>query len=540
MPRPAEIDAVIDSVLGVLLEQHGRSRAGVRDARDSLVGLIADRSERDPRRNVHATEGAAHKAAEQDLRDARRIDANKIVGVLLTAADQASSTVRQTVRPVPDPLFVGRRATLTALADWARFGQPVAVQPMVLTGLVGVGKTSIALQFAAEHPQVQVSVLDGANALGLAASAQDNLGLAPTRPFPAVAVALPGGPFDLIIIDGVTDATVAAPYLSAQTLARVLVTSTAADLGRHCLTLPVDEWNDDDAINFIREAHPLFAATEARALAAALGYNPLAIAQAVTVCQHLSLDLPSYLARLDQAPEVMLDIGVDPLRPRSLVAALRLSLDSLAERDADARVVLEFLCCLGSTPIARAFVGSSSTVMILDGSDEVSHPDPVEASLHLSKVLRAPGDQDRALYRLSTASLLRMVQDTIVVHPVVRKVVLALSADLRAPLEVGLGHFDTYLGLSEDSGRPDEATDTTRAAQLIDLCFSTGHVGPASYAACLEFAPSLARFGEVEHALRLAEAGHAWTQRRRGRVPPAWTVVEDLQYVQAMAGAHRY
>ena len=462
------------------------------------------------------------------------------MSVVLTAADQAASTVRQTVRPAPDPHFVGRRATVTALAAWARFGEPVTVRPMVLTGSIGVGKTSIALQFAAEHPHARVTVLDGASALNLAASAQDNLGLAPKGSPPAVPLTIPGGPFDLVIIDGVTDATVAAPYLSAQNSARVLVTSTATDLGRHCLAIQVDGWDDDDAVRFIHESHPRFEPAEARTLATALGHNPLAITQAVAVCQHLSLDLPSYLLRLEQAPEVVLDIGADPLRPRSLVAALRLSLDSLTERAADARAVLELLCCLGSIPIARDFVGSSAIVMFLDGSDEVRNPHPVDASMHLSKMLRTPGERDRALYRLATASLLRIVDDTIVVHPVVRQVVLALAADLRPPLEVGLGHFDTYLGLSEDSGRPDEATDTTRAAQVISLCFSSGHVGPASYGACLVFAPYLARLGEIDQALKLAEAGHAWTERRRRRIPPAHAVVEDLQHVQALVAAYQH
>jgi len=124
-------------------------------------------------------------------------------------------------------------------------------------------------------------------------------------------VPLPGGPNDLILIDGVTDIAVVRPYLAAQSRCRVLVTSTASTLDPRWQTLRISEWSDQDARRFVSTAAPDLENTNL--LTHALGNSPLAISQAVSVCRTRAIGTEEYLGLLEVAPDTILDLGADAL-----------------------------------------------------------------------------------------------------------------------------------------------------------------------------------------------------------------------------------
>src|SRR3954451_12937234 len=91
-----------------------------------------------------------------------------IAAQLGVSSGQSSSDVPPAVTlpsiwniPYPrNPFFTGQEAVLTQLANALKAGQAAALsQPQAISGLGGIGKTQIALEFAYRHRQEYEAVL---------------------------------------------------------------------------------------------------------------------------------------------------------------------------------------------------------------------------------------------------------------------------------------------------------------------------------------------------------------------------------------------
>src|SRR3954451_10156250 len=168
--------------------------------------------------------------------------------------------------PVPDHdlpraagPFVGRADELAALAErLAASGRAAITQPHAITGLGGVGKTTLALRYAYAHladydlvrwlPAEEPATLAGAYTtlaapLGLDPATQDQPALNA-----AVRTRLERTLRWLLVFDNATDPTSLDPYVPRLGAGHVLVTSRRQDWGEVAGALELDVPPEDQAV----------------------------------------------------------------------------------------------------------------------------------------------------------------------------------------------------------------------------------------------------------------------------------------------------
>ena len=106
----------------------------------------------------------------------------------------------------------------------------------------------------------------------------------------------------LLVFDDVTDPDVLRPFVPVGGAARVLITSTRASAPDLGTAVPVDVFTADEAQAFLAGRTGRVDAEGAAALAAELGYLPLALAQAAAVIAGQHLGYGAYLDRLRAVP----------------------------------------------------------------------------------------------------------------------------------------------------------------------------------------------------------------------------------------------
>jgi hypothetical protein len=192
----------------------------------------------------------------------------------------------------PNPFFVGRDPLLAELQ--ARLTRPgLPVRRVVLTGLGGVGKTSVAVEYVYQHHTNYdlVWCVNGEQPASLFADLAllaAQLGLAADVPQEAQATALRGWLERhhrwLLVLDNVGDPQETADLLPRSATGQVVITSrTGVGWERLASVLPVDVLSPADAAGLllIRTGETGPAAQAATAtLAATLGGLPLALEQA--------------------------------------------------------------------------------------------------------------------------------------------------------------------------------------------------------------------------------------------------------------------
>jgi hypothetical protein len=266
------------------------------------------------------------------------------------------------VRVAPRPLFLAGREEL--LADvGARLAGQLGEGPrvVVLCGLGGAGKTSVAVEYAhrqlgqfglvwqvsAENPAAmsagfgELAALLGARNL---LDAQD-----PVAAVHAVLAARPGG--WLLILDNAQDAATVRPVLPPAGKGQVLITTRSAHWpGTIAVEVPVLE--QDIAAGFLAARTGDGNREAAWALAGELGGLPLALEQAAAYITATGRDLAGYLAAYRGRKMDLLDRG-DPAGydQRVTTTTWSLSFTQLQDEAPGGAALLNLLACCASDTI---------------------------------------------------------------------------------------------------------------------------------------------------------------------------------------------
>ena len=337
------------------------------------------------------------------------------------------------------------RADLLGMLDAA--GPGVSVVHAV-TGMRGVGKTQLAAAYARAKLAAGwrlvawVNAEDTASLLAGLATVAEAAGLTDQVTGPGRGDAgrvvrhwlETDGDHRLIVFDNADDADKLRPYLPAGGAARVVITSNRQSVANLGTPLGVEVFTLEEALAFLSDRTDLADEIGAGAVAAELGYLPLALAQAAAVIAKQHLSYRTYLERLQSLP-VADYLAREPGQPypHGVTEAVLLSLEAVraADHGGVCTGVLELMSVLSAAGVRRDLVYIAGQAGILGGGG-------LGAAIDADAV-------DEALGLLAERSLLSYSLDgqVVIAHRLVLRVVrdqLAkqerLAADCRAAASV--------------------------------------------------------------------------------------------------------
>ena len=360
--------------------------------------------------------------------------------------------------PFPrNPVFTGREDVLAQLADALKTGQPAALsQAQAISGLGGIGKTQIAIEYAYQHRREYWTVLwtraDTREALvsGYVALAA-LLGL-PEKDEQEQAIIVQavmrwltteGG--WLLILDNADDLELAREFLPPAFQGHILLTTRAQTMGRLARRIQVDALEQDaGALLLLRRADllapdaPLKQASAAdRALAKAicqeLGGLPLALDQAGAYIEETKCSLTEYqqLFQTHRADLLRERGGLIDDHPDSVATTWSLAFAKVEQSNPAAADLLRFCAFLHPDAIPEE--------IITDGAEHLgSRLQPVAAdpfafnkaiaALNAYSLLhRDPEEKTLSVHRLVQA-VLKDTMDEAIQHEWIERAVLALDA----------------------------------------------------------------------------------------------------------------
>ncbi|MFF0054919.1 hypothetical protein ACFYRI_11065 [Streptomyces microflavus] len=534
LPRRNEITDVGVRRTADFLRAAGRSPIHAESCYEVLVGRIAEAStDRPLSRQARSSSIAATIRASVQLESLtsqrkKYLSTEEVRRLLLQNADKNEArTIPESRHPgwEPDPLFVGRAAYLAELERWLAPGSPDPASPVVISGMAGAGKTSLAGQFAALHSgNLRVEVIDGTTRAGLLLGLEELTGQkAITSISPGRAVTLPDNSATLVIIDGVTDPSTVRNLLPRQSLCRVLITTTAShiDESHHYINLP--PWSSEEAHSFIVKVLPDALDVHVADLADHLGNHPLAVNQAVNYCSTVGLTIPQYLDRFRKASAQMLDRGEAGGHPVTVASAIQLALAEAEVRNPLSRRLLTLLAHIGAEPLRLDVFDIEPVRPFVVG--------PVVASKEERRFLRKRTrteiswagwtqddegwntrvslfdemQRDDAIACLSAFSLVSVERGTLRVHPLIRLFAAETSQGSETWIETAFGLFASQL--VERGGESPELLDPhiAHVIGIVDEAFQAQMHGPAVMAVAKSLVNRLCALGDQENAVRIGD-----------------------------------
>ncbi|WP_261570332.1 tetratricopeptide repeat protein, partial [Frankia gtarii] len=335
--------------------------------------------------------------------------------------------------PTPQAAFVGRQEALDGL-DAALKRSPL----VTVTGLAGIGKTSVATEYVRAHrrefdaiwwvPAGSPELLnDRIRALAPA------LGL-PDRAEPAAVLARldrADGRW-LIVLDDAAE-TALPDWLRPSETGRLLLTSRNPDWDRLGPVVALPSLDRADSIALLTDRLPAVDPTIATRLAGALADHPLALDQAAHRITSGRLPPETYLQALLDQPARVLAQGEVPGRPGVTVATLWD--EPLRHLDADSPAAAELLRLT-----AHADATGLPLHLLIADPDDLAHPELRTAAADLL-------DLADTIATLERSALAHRDGPTVGMHALVRTVVRAdtapdhadqLTATLRRMLHAAL------------------------------------------------------------------------------------------------------
>jgi tetratricopeptide (TPR) repeat protein len=361
---------------------------------------------------------AAGPRASGTVREQRAADTKESRAARPLAQDPPMDHVVVGAIPQQPPGFQPRPDLLARLN---RAGPGVSV----LTGRPGVGKT----QLAAAHARAKLtwgwrlvawvnagntgSLLGGLVGLAEAIGLSDGIGHEAADAGRAVRRWLEtDGDRCLLVFDDAEDPDLLRPFIPAGGRAEVLITSAQPLVVNLGTRVPVEVFSPDEALAFLGGRTGLADERTAAALAAELGYLPVALTQAAAVIAAEHLEYETYLERLwSLSVEEYLTARHEQPYPRRVARVVLLSLDAARAADSAgvSTRVMEITAVLSGAKVNRELLHAMGVAGVL-----ASRGDAVAAAV-----------VDRALTQLAERSLLAFSLDgqTIIAHRLVTQMV---------------------------------------------------------------------------------------------------------------------
>jgi tetratricopeptide (TPR) repeat protein len=304
-------------------------------------------------------------------------------------------------------VFTGRDRELEAIrAELGASGRQAIVPSVSVTGLGGVGKTQLALEYAVRHRDEYALVcLISAQSLAALQAGFARLCTTLGVPFqprdpledlaPLAYAALDRVASWLLIFDNADDPALLFPYLPRSGAGHLLTTSRNPAWTGIAAPIAIDVLDADAAVELLERVTQCDDRAGAEELATALGCYPLALVQAAA---HIALHhrtFARYLRRLREVGPELFDRASPPDYEHTVLTVWHLSMERLG--DATPAVDLLRVC---------AFLA----------------PDPIPREI-FDSLLIEPRHLDDAFDRLAEHSLVHFAEDHLVAHRVLQSVI---------------------------------------------------------------------------------------------------------------------
>ncbi|NRQ38613.1 TIR domain-containing protein [Nonomuraea sp. NN258] len=256
----------------------------------------------------------------------------------------------------PDPRFIGRDDLMTELYRALRTDRPAAAI-QAITGLGGLGKTQVAVEFAFRHGAAYdvvwwVRAEDPTTLRGDYTELATELGLPFEKDDQAIAAlrqSLRRRKNWLLIFDNAEDPDGLLPLLPERHTGHVLITSRRPEWP-HAEIRTLDVLPVPAAVEYLRQWGGVTNAGTASELAEALGCLPLALAQAASVIAD-GMAATDYLGQLhEQSPELFVQ-GRTGNHQVTIASTWRVAFDRLAEQSPAAVALFRLAAFLGAEAI---------------------------------------------------------------------------------------------------------------------------------------------------------------------------------------------
>lgn len=252
----------------------------------------------------------------------------------------------------PSPLFAGRASELRFVCEQLDGSNSAGVRVVVLHGLGGVGKTEIAVEYAAAHASTaQVYWVDASSRSAVGsqfASIANHIGVEQVASVVAtcnaVKAALGQRSDYILVFDNAEDSSVLRNLLPVTGGGRVLVTSVNPnwrDIGSCLEVLPLEE---PAAVTLLEgRAGRYTEHASAIRLASALGHLPLALTQAGAYCSVTGRSFEAFVALLETEHQGLWDLPIAERSSRTLPTVFQLAVDAASGKCETARHLITYL-----------------------------------------------------------------------------------------------------------------------------------------------------------------------------------------------------
>jgi len=371
-----------------------------------------------------------------------------------------------------NPNFTGRVDLLDRLHDALDSGQYAAfTQTQAITGLGGVGKTQLALEYAYRHKADYKIIwwVKSEEPATLAADYADlatKLGLPPIENLPdavdTVRSWLEKNDGWLLVFDNAQNFDALADYLPRTGTGDVIITSRDPNWGGTAQKLPVDVFSRDESIEFLRSRTGK--EDGAGALADALGNLPLALEQAGAYIEKTEITLADYLKRFQEHQKEVLKRGKPSSFPDTVATTWNMSFERVEKESSASADLLNLCAFLAPDNIPKS--------LLTGGAQHLPEP--------LATVVADELKFDDVIAALKRYSLVTVADDSVSVH----RLVQAVTRDR----------------LDED----DQKRWAKTAVQLVDGAFPFGSYDVRNWPECSLLL--LHALAAAEHAERLGVA----------------------------------